>query len=120
VKAACSGSRWNVCDLGLLDRPGAWRTRIEVEEHGRSTVPVHRIDRIKLWQFWGNGRTYDDVVVQPSSAPTFATGVTTEWRGTCGAPPFVPLTASAEVDASQVLGADGSIGWLPRSARTTT
>ncbi|MFF2493994.1 discoidin domain-containing protein [Agromyces sp. NPDC058064] len=35
------------------------------------------INQIKLWQYWGNGRTYHDVVVQLSDDPTFETGVTT-------------------------------------------
>lgn len=38
------------------------------------------INRIKLWQFWGNGRTYHDVVVQLSNDPTFAAGVTTVYN----------------------------------------
>jgi hypothetical protein len=37
----------------------------------------HTVNQIKLWQYWGNGRTYHDVIVQLSNDPTFATGVTT-------------------------------------------
>lgn len=35
------------------------------------------IDTIKLWHYYGDGRTYHDVIVQISDDPSFATGVKT-------------------------------------------
>lgn len=35
------------------------------------------VDKIKLWQYFADGRTYHDVIVQLSNDPTFSSGVTT-------------------------------------------
>jgi uncharacterized protein YabE (DUF348 family)/predicted phosphodiesterase len=38
---------------------------------------VHEISSIKLWHYYGDGRSYRDVVVQLSNDPTFSSGVVT-------------------------------------------
>ncbi len=35
------------------------------------------ITRLKMWHYWGDGRTYHDVIVQLSSTANFSSGVTT-------------------------------------------
>lgn len=38
---------------------------------------TRQLTKVKLWQYWANGRTYHDVVIQVSNDPTFSSGVST-------------------------------------------
>lgn len=38
---------------------------------------VNTITRLKMWHYWGDGRTYRDVIVQLSTTANFTSGVTT-------------------------------------------
>ena len=38
---------------------------------------VHELNTIKLWHYYGDGRSYRDVIVQLSNDPTFSSGVVT-------------------------------------------
>ncbi|HEY4552108.1 MAG TPA: discoidin domain-containing protein [Bacillaceae bacterium] len=38
---------------------------------------TYKVDRIRLWHFYGDGRTYKDVIVQLSNTQDFSSGVTT-------------------------------------------
>jgi hypothetical protein len=71
------------------------------------------ISDIKLWHYFGDSRTYHDVVVQVSDDPTFKTGVTTVYNndadgsaglGTGTAAEYAETSAGLDIPVTSVTG----------------
>jgi hypothetical protein len=59
-------------DLNTFAGPGELLQWVQID-FGQS----YNVDKVKLWHYFLDGRTYHDVIVQLSDDPTFTSGVTT-------------------------------------------